>query len=55
MSNSANELKQCSRCNSTILLKYFEVNRKGDLFKTCNNCRNGCKKYYETVKDDIDR
>ena len=55
MSDNANELKQCSRCHSTILLKYFEVNRKGELFKTCNNCRNNKKQYYETSKDDIDK
>ena len=48
MSDNANELKQCSRCNSTILLKYFEVNRKGELFKTCNNCRNNDKKYKDS-------
>ena len=33
------DLKTCSRCRCTILLKYFETNRKGQFFKTCNNCR----------------
>ena len=33
------ELRQCSRCHSTIMLKFFETNRMGELFKTCNNCR----------------
>ncbi len=40
MSDSTNELRTCSRCKSTILLKYFEINRKGELYKLCNNCRN---------------
>ena len=33
------DLKRCSRCGCTLLLKYFETNRKGDLFKLCNGCR----------------
>jgi hypothetical protein len=33
------DLKTCSRCRCTLLLKYFDTNRKGQLFKTCNNCR----------------
>ena len=33
------DLKRCSRCGCTLLLKYFEKNRKGELFKTCNGCR----------------
>ena len=33
------ELKKCSRCGCTLLLKYFETNRKGELYKTCNICR----------------
>ena len=32
-------LKRCSRCGCTLLLKYFETNRKGELFKLCNGCR----------------
>ena len=32
------QLKQCTRCHSTILLKYFDTNRKGELYKTCRNC-----------------
>ena len=38
MSENSN-LKQCSRCHSNILLDFFEKNRKGELFKTCNSCR----------------
>ena len=29
----------CSRCGCTLLLKYSETNRKGQLFKLCNGCR----------------
>ena len=32
-------LRTCSRCKCTLLEKYFSVNRKGVLFKLCNNCR----------------
>jgi hypothetical protein len=33
------ELIQCARCKSTMLVKYFSVNKKGELYKTCDNCR----------------
>ena len=33
------ELKQCSRCHSTVTLEHYEKNRKGEWFKLCNNCR----------------
>ena len=50
MSESSN-LKQCSRCPSNILLEFFERNRKGELYKTCNSCRdinrNAFKQYRE--------
>ena len=36
---SVENLKRCSNCKCTLLLKYFETNKKGELFKTCNNCR----------------
>jgi hypothetical protein len=39
MSGENSDLKTCSRCRCTILLKYFKKNRKGQYFKTCNNCR----------------
>jgi hypothetical protein len=39
MSGENCELKTCSRCRCTLLLKYFDTNRKGQLFKLCNNCR----------------
>jgi len=31
-------LRTCSRCHSNILLDFFEKNRKGELYKTCNRC-----------------
>ena len=31
------ELRKCSRCNSTMQLKDFSINRKGDLYKCCKN------------------
>jgi hypothetical protein len=34
------EVKKCSRCRSEIELKYFGINRKGEPYKTCDNCRN---------------
>ena len=32
-------LRKCSRCHSTILLKYFTLNRQGGHMKTCDNCK----------------
>ena len=34
------ELRKCSRCRSEIELTYFGINRKGEPYKTCDNCRN---------------
>ena len=34
-----NELKRCSACKCEMLLKYFTVNKKGVLYKTCDKCR----------------
>ena len=57
MSQQTPELKQCTRCHSNILLQYFELNRKGELFKSCNNCRTAHKhqqaQYRENNKDKI--
>ena len=33
------ELQRCSGCKSTIMLKYFSKNRKGNYLKTCDGCR----------------
>ena len=32
------ELRKCARCRSEIELKYFTINRKGEYYKTCENC-----------------
>ena len=49
------ELKQCSRCHSKCILEHFEKNRKGEWFKTCNNCRkvnrDSFKNYREEHKE----
>jgi hypothetical protein len=37
---SGSELRMCSKCRCTMLLDlYFEKNKKGEWFKTCNKCR----------------
>ena len=33
------ELRKCSDCRCTMLLKYFSENKKGDLYKCCDGCR----------------
>ena len=52
-----NRLKKCSRCHSEILLIHFGMNRKGAMYKTCNNCRDKDKQrnkeYYENNKEKI--
>ena len=45
---TTDELKQCSRCRSVMLLQYFETNRQGELYRTCNNCRKVDKTYKDT-------
>ena len=39
------DLRKCSRCTSTIELKYFSISRKGDHYKCCDNCRNKLSEY----------
>ena len=41
---SGKVLSKCSKCQSTMLLKYFSVNKKGELYKTCDNCRDKRRK-----------
>ena len=36
--NMAN-LQRCSKCKSEQELKYFSINKKGQYYKTCDNCR----------------
>ena len=33
-------LRTCARCKSNIDVSYFSLNRKKQLYKTCDNCRN---------------
>jgi hypothetical protein len=51
MSADNSGLKRCSKCGCTILLKYFSENRKGELFKTCDKCREKGRKYDVKKKD----
>jgi hypothetical protein len=50
MSETVNkkELIQCARCKSTMLVKYFSINKKGQLYKTCDNCRQ--KRWKNTIE-----
>ena len=49
-----NKLRTCSRCHSTKLESYFGFNKKGELYKLCDNCRNkansATKKHFEEAK-----
>ncbi len=60
------ELRQCSRCHSILLLIFFALNRKGEYYKLCNNCRKNYNEwstvnsrdeyltnYYESNKETI--
>ena len=33
------EIQKCSKCKSEKHLKYFSVNKKGQLYRTCDGCR----------------
>jgi len=45
------EVKRCSRCHSSLLLEYYQKNRKGEYYKTCNTCRGITKKCTNCKKD----
>jgi hypothetical protein len=49
------ETKKCTRCGSTVELKYFELNRKGEPFKTCDRCRNYKSKPVNFMNCDDDK
>ena len=53
MSEFKPELKQCSRCHSSCTLEHFEKNRKGECFKTCNNCRTNKQNYRIEHQEEI--
>ncbi len=45
------ELRKCSRCTSTMEIKYFAINRKGDHYKCCDRCRGYTQKYVSNNKE----
>jgi hypothetical protein len=51
MSEVLVNLRVCSRCHSTVLTEYFEKNRKGQWFRTCNSCRDKKKKEWAKAKN----
>ena len=62
MPKKLNNLRECVRCHCTKLEKYFSTNTKGELYKTCDHCReqkmthrennrNKIKSYREKNKD----
>ena len=51
--NTMTELRKCSRCKSEIELNYFGINRKGEPYKTCDNCRNK-HKYVKVTQEEND-
>ena len=46
------EFRRCTRCGANRLLEYFERNGRGELFKSCNNCRKNDKRYYDNHKEE---
>ena len=54
MSENKVELKQCTRCHSTCTLDYFEKNRKGEYFNTCNKCRTKNTEYQKQQRAKLD-
>jgi hypothetical protein len=44
------EVKKCSKCGSTMLLKFFGKTHKGTSFKTCERCRNRGNNYKKIKK-----
>ena len=47
MNVDQNELHTCSRCHATLTTESFDYNRKGKLFRTCNNCRSTKKEAHK--------
>ena len=49
---SVENLKRCSNCKCTLAVAdYFEKNRKGELYKTCNTCRGKFRQYDKTFRE----
>ena len=55
MMMNINRLKKCSRCRSEIMIKYFGLDRKGQQYVNCNDCRGTlrekAKEYYNNNKE----
>ena len=49
MSENKN-LITCSRCHSTKLESYFDINAKGEFYKSCDNCRKKRRDIKEELK-----
>ena len=47
------ELRKCSRCHATKLTEYLSINAKGELYKTCCNCREKRNTYDTDNKDKV--
>ena len=48
MSVKSATVKRCPACKCTLVIeKYFEINRKGEYYKTCNGCRSKHQGYAE--------
>ena len=47
-------LRQCSRCKSTIDISFFGMNRKKEPYKTCDSCRNKNKRAEPLKRSDTD-
>ena len=47
------ELRKCSRCTSTMEIKYFAINRKGDHYKCCDRCRGYTQKYVSNNEEKV--
>ena len=45
-------LRKCTRCKSEIDVSYFGLNRKKELYKTCDNCRNKNKQIIKQTHTD---
>jgi hypothetical protein len=39
MNSGQSDLMRCAKCGSTMLASFFDFNRKGCRYRTCNNCR----------------
>ena len=49
---SVENLRRCSNCKCTLAVAdYFERNRKGELYKTCNTCRGRFRKHNENFRE----